>query len=212
MRLSGEAKFFVGVIVGTIAILIAAIFFFSKPQKEISQESLISADSWATGSAQPKVTLVEFADFECPACGSAYPFVKETIENHKDTLQYVFRHFPLEQHKNARLAAAAAEAAGAQGKFWEMHDLLFKNQTDLSQEKINGLALELKLDMERFTKEISDNTYTDKIEADIAEAIKIGVNSTPSFFLNGKKLSLFNFNQLSVEVEKAITASGSASQ
>lgn len=204
MKMTGETKFFMGVIVATIAILVGAIFFFSKPPKEVPLETLVSQDAWATGSATPKVTLVEFADFECPACGAAYPFVKQVIEGNQDNLRYVFRHFPLEQHKNARLAAQAGEAAGAQGKFWQMHDLLFKNQTNLSQETINGLGIELSLDMEKYTQELSKGTYMAKVDKDIADGKTLGVDSTPTFFLNGKKLSLFNFTELKTEVEKAL--------
>lgn len=204
MKMTGETKFFVGVVIATVAILVGAIFFFSKPPKEVPLETLVSQDAWATGSATPKVTLVEFADFECPACGAAYPFVKQVVEGNQDSLRYVFRHFPLEQHKNARLAAQAGEAAGAQGKFWQMHDLLFKNQTNLSQETINGLGIELSLDMEKYTQELSKGTYMAKVDKDIADGKTLGVDSTPTFFLNGKKLALFNFTELKTEVEKAL--------
>ncbi|MEK7166597.1 MAG: thioredoxin domain-containing protein, partial [Patescibacteria group bacterium] len=127
MKLTSETKFFIGVIIVTVAILGSAIYFFSRPPKTVSSDVLIPQEVWATGSATPKITLVEFSDFECPACGAAYPVVKKVTETYKDDLRFVFRHFPLAQHKNARFAAQAAEAAGAQGKFWEMHDLLFKN-------------------------------------------------------------------------------------
>lgn len=204
MKMTGETKFFVGVIVATVAILVGAIFFFSNPPKEVPLETLVSQDAWATGSATPKVTLVEFADFECPACGAAFPFVKQVIEGNQDSLRYVFRHFPLDQHKNARLAAQAAEAAGAQGQFWQIHDLLFKNQASLSQETINGLGIELSLDMEKFTQELTKGTYMAKVDKDIADGKTLGVDSTPTFFLNGKKLALFNFTELKTEIEKAL--------
>lgn len=207
MKLTGEAKFFVGIMAATLVILVGAVVFFSRPAKEVPMEVLGAQDAWATGSAQAKVTLVEFADFECPACGAAYPFVKEVVTSNQERLRYVFRHFPLDQHKNARLAAQAAEAAGAQGKFWEMHDLIFKNQTSLSLETINGLGIELGLDMDKFTKELNDGTYVGKIEKDIADGKTVGVDATPTFFLNGKKLSLFNFAELKIQVEKALQES-----
>jgi len=206
MKLSGETKFFAGVIVVTIILLIGAIALFSKPVKEVQVlgEKLVTETAWATGSATPKATLVEFSDFECPACGAVHPIIKQVIEQYKGDLKFVYRHYPLDQHKNARLAASAAEAAGAQGKFWEMHDLLFKNQTNLSQDAINGLAIELKLDMDKFTKEMTEGTYNQKIQKDVDEGTSLGINSTPTFFLNGKKLDLFNFADLKTKVETAI--------
>ena len=207
MKLSGETKFFAGVIIVTVILLVGAIALFSKPVEEVQVlgEKLVTESAWATGSATPKATLVEFSDFECPACGAAFPIVKQIVEQYKDDLKFVFRHFPLDKHKNARLAANAAEAAGAQGKFWEMHDLLFKNQTNLSQETINGFAIELKLDMDKFTKEMTDGTYNQKIQKDVDEGTSLGVNSTPTFYLNGKKLDLFSFADLKTKVETAIS-------
>lgn len=204
MKLTGETKFFIGVIVATILILVGAVVFFSKPPKEVPLENLVPESAHATGSAQAKVTLVEFADFECPACGASFPVVKQVTEKYKEDLRYVFRHFPLDQHKNARRAAEAAEAAATQGKFWEMHDSLFKNQTSLSPETINGLGIELKLDMDKFTKELTDGTYKDKVQSDVNDGVALGVTSTPTFYLNGKKLNLFSFADLETEVKKAL--------
>lgn len=206
MALSGESKFFIGVAAVTVIILAVAIGIFSKPSVEttLPEDKLVLSDSWATGSATPKATLVEFSDFECPACGQAQPTVKAVTEKYKDDLRFVYRHFPLDQHPNAKIAAEAAEAAGAQGQFWPMHDLLFANQTKLSQETINGLALELKLDMDKFTKEVSENKYADRIQRDVSDGITFGINSTPTFFLNGKKLNLFSFADLEKEVQKAL--------
>lgn len=209
MKLTGETKFFLGVIIATVVILGFAIAFFSRSPREaavVPADKLISADAWATGSATPKVTLVEFSDFECPACGAAQPEVDKVLAKYKDDLRFVYRHFPLDQHPNARRAAEAAEAAGAQGKFWQMHDLLFKNQTNLSPDVINGLGIELKLDMDKFTKEATGGTYAAKVKKDQADGVAVGVNSTPTFFLNGQKLNLFSFADLDKEVQKALEA------
>lgn len=202
--MTGETKFFLGVIIATVVILIGAIVVFSKPPKEVAVDVLVSDTAWATGSAEAKATLVEFSDFECPACGQAYPVVKQVVEKYKDELRFVFRHFPLDQHPNAFLAAQAAEAAGAQGKFWEMHDLLFDNQANLSQDVINGLAVELKLDMDKFTKELSDGTYAQKVRDEVSDGVALGINATPTFYLNNKKLSLFSFNDLEEEIGKVL--------
>lgn len=204
MRLSGETNFFLGVIIATLIILTGAIIFLAKPPKEISTELLVPQDAWATGSATPKATLVEFSDFECPACGSAYPTVKQVTEKYKDQLKFVYRHFPLDQHTQAREAANAAEAAGTQGKFWEMHDKLFENQTSLSKETYKKLAKDLNLDFEKFDKALTEDAYKDKVQRDVNDGIAISISATPTFFLNGKKLNLFAFSDLEGAVKKAL--------
>lgn len=204
MNNNSETKVFLGIIAVTIVILAGAIFLFSRPPKAIPSEKLIPQNVLGIGPSEPKATLVEFADFECPACGSAHPTVKRIVEKYKDEVRYVFRHFPLDQHKNARQAAQAAEAAAAQGKFWEMQDLLFQNQSDLSLENLKKLGAQLGLNMEQFEKDLADGKYKDKIQQDVNDGLSLGVNSTPTFFLDGKKLNLFNFNQLETEIEKAI--------
>jgi len=207
MKLTGETKFFIGVIVLTVTILVGAVVMFSRPPKEVPYETLVPESAWATGSANPKATLVEFSDFECPACGAVHPVVKQVVEKYPNDLKFVYRHFPLQKHNFAQIAAEAAEAAGAQGKFWEMSDLLFKNQSSISQDIINGLALELKLDMEKFTQELNQGTYKNKVNQDLLNGQALGVDATPTFFLNGKKLQLFSFADLDTEVGKAIGGS-----
>lgn len=204
MTLSGETKFFIGVIVTTLIIVVGAVVFFSKPAKEVSPEVLVASDSWATGSATPKVTLVEFSDFECPACGAAHPIVKEVVAKYADQLKFVYRHFPLAQHASAQKAAEAAEAAGAQGKFWEMHNSLFASQANLSNDEYQRLATELKLDTEKFRQELEAGTYAAKVQKDMSDGVALGVNSTPTFFLNGKKLNLFSFADLETEITKVL--------
>jgi len=215
MQLSGETKFFAGVAVATIVILIGAVFFLSKPAPEaapVSSERLIKEDSWATGSATPRATLVEFSDFECPSCGAVHPFIKQMSEQYQDSLRFVYRHFPLEQHTNAHLAAQAAEAAGAQGKFWEMHNLLFENQTELSKEKMIELATQLELDVDRFQQELENNTYKDKVDQEISDGLALSVNATPTFYLDGKKLTYSTFEQLQQQIAEAVATESATSQ
>lgn len=206
MNLSGETKFFAGIVIATIAVVVGAAVIFSKPPKPVSSALLVPENAYATGSADAKVTLVEFSDFECPACGSAHPTVKQLVEKYKDQLKFVPRDFPLEQHKSARYAAEAARAAGAQGKYWQMHDALFENQNDLSQENIASLAAKMTLDMDKFSKEMNEGTYKAAVQKDIDDGVALGINATPTFFLNGVKLNLFNFAQLGDEIEKALSA------
>lgn len=134
------------------------------------------------------VTLVEYGDYQCPHCGMAHPVVKQVREKLGDRLRFVFRHFPLAQvHPNAVRAAEAAEAAGAQGKFWEMHDLLFERQRELGDIDDAGLARwagELGPDVQRFEKELSGRVYHPRIQEDYRGGMRSGVKGTPAFFIN----------------------------
>ena len=204
MKPSGEAKFLIGSALLTLVILVGAIFMFSKGPKVVPQETLIPKDVLGVGAEEAKVTLVEFSDFECAACGAAHPFIKKALEKYPRDLRVVFRHFPLEQHKNAFLAAEAAEAAAAQDKFWEMADLLFESQTELSDGTIRGLAVELKLDMEKFNRDLQERKYKTKIAKDINDGQSLGVSATPTFFLNGQKINLFSLSDLDSEIQKQL--------
>lgn len=155
--------------------------------------STINDNENIKGNKNATTTLIEYSDFQCPACGSYYPIVKKVTEDLGSQVRFAYRNFPLPQHKNAKLAATVAEAAGKQGKFWEMHDLIFQNQSDWSEEK-NAAAIfakyaqELNLDLARFQTDIASEEIKTKIENDYKSGVKAGVNSTPSFFLNGKKM------------------------
>jgi protein-disulfide isomerase len=132
------------------------------------------------------VTLTEYGDYECPHCGAAYPIVQEVRRALGPELRFVFRHFPLSQaHPHAQRAAEAAEAAGAQGEFWGMHDLLFQNQDALEDSDLLRYAVSLKLDGERFARELSAGVHTDRVRRDFRSGVRSGVNGTPTFFING---------------------------
>ncbi len=132
------------------------------------------------------VTLVEYGDYECPYCGMAYPVVKTAQRVLGDDLRFVFRNFPLaEAHPHARIAAQAAEAAGAQGKFREMHDTLFEHQDALEPEDLVGYAEALGLDTGRFVRELEAGTYEKRVRDDFRSGVRSGVNGTPTFFVNG---------------------------
>ncbi len=163
-------------------------------QKNTSQDGNIADHVF--GKVGSKVTLIEYGDFQCPPCGNIYPVVKSISNQYKDQLQYIFRNFPIpDLHPNAKAAAASAEAAGLQGKYWEMHDKLFESQNDWSNlsssERIkffDNLAKGLGLDMKKFDADMSTAAITSKINYDIALGDKQSVQGTPSFILNGKKL------------------------
>jgi protein-disulfide isomerase len=138
------------------------------------------------GSADASAILVEYGDYECPICGAAYVTVKEIQQAMGDRLGFVFRNFLLtEMHPHARDAAQAAEAAGAQGSFWEMHDMLFENQDDLARENIAGYAKALGLDASRLIEEVSAGVYAKHVQEDFRSGVRSGVNGTPTFFIDG---------------------------
>lgn len=149
------------------------------------------------GSRDQKVMLIEYGDFQCPACASAFPVLKEVKEKFKDDMTFIFRNNPLTAiHPNARVGAAAAEAAGLQGKFWEMHDLLFQNQNAWSQASIDKRAglfesyaktIGVK-DLNKFKSDLGSKQVTDKIDFDLALGKKVQVQGTPTITLNGEKL------------------------
>lgn len=155
------------------------------------------------GNKDAKVVLIEYGDFQCPGCGSAHPIVKAMSEKYKDNLAFVFRNFPLTNiHPNARAAAAAAETAGQLGKYWEMHNILYENQDEWSSASTDaragifaGYAERIGLDKKTFTSKLDDTTnVSKKINFDLALGRKLNVSGTPTFYLNGKKLSEGQYN------------------
>jgi protein-disulfide isomerase len=134
------------------------------------------------------VTLVEYGDYQCPYCGAAYPIVKRVQQRLGDRLRFVFRNFPLSEiHPLALGAAEAAEAAGAQGKFWEMHDRLFENQRALDPSHLVQSARALGLDVGQFERALAEHTFLDRIHEDFLSGARSGVNGTPTFYINGRR-------------------------
>jgi protein-disulfide isomerase len=142
------------------------------------------------GDFQSPVQLLEFGDFQCPHCGAAHPMLKELTKKYGSRMVFIFRHFPLsESHPYAQLAAVASEAAGRQGKFWEMHDLIFENQAGLNEEMLIGLAKILHLNMVVFREDLTSPALLDQVESDFESGIISGVNGTPTFYVNGSRYS-----------------------
>jgi protein-disulfide isomerase len=137
------------------------------------------------GSADAPVTLLEYGDYECPYCGRAYPIVKQIQEELGDRLRFAFRNFPLNTiHPHASVAAQAAEAAAAQGKFWEMHDLLYEHQHDLAEADMVQYALKIGLEVYRFEADLAGETFAPRVREDFRSGVRSGVNGTPTFFIN----------------------------
>lgn len=146
-------------------------------------------DAAVKGSPDALVTIVEWSDFQCPFCSRVGPTIEQIQEKYGDQVRIAFKHNPLPMHNRAMAAAVAAEAAGRQGKFWEMHDKLFANGRALSDENIDAWAAELELDVEQFKNDQSDPALTKKIRAQQAQGAKLGARGTPSFFVNGRFVS-----------------------
>jgi protein-disulfide isomerase len=138
------------------------------------------------GPADAAVTLVQYGDYECPYCGEAYPIVKEVQARMGERLRFVFRNFPIStSHPHAERAAEAAEAAAAQDKFWQMHDILYENQRRLDDEDLGAYAELLQLDVERFEKEMGEHVHAGRVHEDFMSGVRSGVNGTPTFYING---------------------------
>jgi protein-disulfide isomerase len=159
------------------------------------------------GPLDAPLTLVEYGDFECPFCASATGVVDELRESLGDDLRYVFRHLPLKDvHPHAELAAQAAEAAGAQGRFWEMHDLLFEHHDQLELPDLIGYAAALGLDVERFTREVESGDYLPRIRDDISSAEESGARGTPTFFIDGRRqIGAYDFETLMDALRRDLT-------
>jgi len=140
------------------------------------------------GKKDAPVELVEYGDYQCPYCGEAYPIIKNIQQGAGDRLKFIFRNFPLKTiHPDALKAAIASEAAGLQGKYWEMHDLLFENQKSLKPHSLLLYADELNLNMDQFEADLVDQRFEKKVLDDFYSGLRSGVNATPTFFINGEK-------------------------
>jgi protein-disulfide isomerase len=140
------------------------------------------------GPAEAAVTLVEYGDYECPYCGAAYPIVKEIQSRLGERLRFVFRNFPITtSHPHAEQAAETAEAAAAQGRFWQMHDVLYENQKRLRDPDLRGYAESLGLDVERFDKDLAEHVHAARVREDFMSGVRSGVNGTPTFYINGAR-------------------------
>lgn len=203
MKLTQDAKLLIGVgIVTGIVALIAAFTIGNKPVPGKGQEILgeqqikllLRSDTHMTGPKKSNVSIVEFGDFQCPACGVAYGIVKQIEKEYKGKVNFAFREFPLMAHKNGYLSASAAEAAGAQGKFWEMYDMLYDKQKDWSDENraieiFVTYAKEIGIDADKFRKDVEAKKYDPIIQRDLTDGYELGISATPTFFINEKMYS-----------------------
>lgn len=193
MTLTSDAKFIIGILITTVLVIGGGTYITStkstsstgKVIPESLMERLVREDSPFLGATDATVTVVEFGDFQCPACGALHPALKEVKKQYADKrVRFVYRQFPLSQHENAMPASLASLAAHKQGKFWEYHDLLFEHQANLAAEDLTAYATQLGLNMETFTADSNSTEIKDAVQRDIADGRVLGVNSTPTIYIN----------------------------
>lgn len=182
-------------ILAAIAVVFGGIFWFSKSKSaKTNNTSQSAASNHVIGKNTTGVVLVEYGDYQCPACGQFYPIVKQLQSTYNDKIQFRFANFPLVQiHQNAMVSARAAEAASLQGKFWEMHDLLYENQNSWSTSSdpnpyFEQYAKSLGLDVTKFKSDMASSRVLDTINADVSQVQALGGSGTPTFVINGKKI------------------------
>ncbi len=188
------------IILAVVIVVLVGIFIATKPKTDSNASfngdaTKIQSDDHIEGNKNAKVTLIEYGDFQCPACGAVYPIMKDLKKQYANDVLFVFRHFPLISiHANAFSAARAAEAASMQGKFWEMHDKLYETQNiwgELStnqQATFEGYAKELGLDVTKFKADYESEAVANRINRDVSSASQFDAQGTPTFILNGKKI------------------------
>lgn len=207
----------------TIALIVVSVLalggykfvnWIKTPQDESLQEVVqVAENEWIKGNVNALITIIEYSDFQCPACASYAPVMKRLSQEFPDKLRIIYRHFPLVSvHANAVEAARAAEAAGLQGKFWEMHDMLFEKQDEWSKDgspkdKFTSYAQELELDEEKFLADYESKAIEEKVDQDLASANQLRLNSTPSFFLDGEKISPGGYDEFKALVEEKVNRS-----
>lgn len=186
------------IIMAVIVVAFLGIFFIGNAKKDSTGETTVGTISnHSIGNNAKNVELLVYGDFECPACGQFFPIEKAVTEKYKEDITFTFRHFPIDTiHPNARAAARAAEAAGAQGKFFEMHDLLYQTQSQWNSQAttnpqivFEGYAKQLGLDIEKFKADYIAEATNNTINADKNEGTNKGVSGTPTYYINGEKIN-----------------------
>lgn len=198
--MSSDTKILLVIAALTVGV-IGFIVFNSGSATQSFDPATIGRGGVATGSATPKVTLVEFSDFFCPACRAVSPTVDQIIQKDGDRVKLVFRHFPLPQHALAFKASQAAEAANLQGKFWVYRDRLFADQENLKGESFLAIAKDLGLNVDKFNSDLNSTEVIKKVQLDADDAKKLNLPGTPSFFIDGEKIELATYPDLVKAVE-----------
>lgn len=210
-----ETKVLGGILIFSAVLLIGAVSLLSLGQKKtvVETSDQVQNIDYSTGEKigtdSAKIKLVEYSDFQCPACKSFEPILKQILAENKDNIQFVYKYFPLPLHLNARPSANFAIYAATEGKFWEVHDKLFETQEEWAELKnpkdyFIKMGKDLGLNEAKLKEALDNNTYYDTMNKTFEEGQNIGVNSTPTLFLNGKKLSFQTFEELQQTIKQTL--------
>lgn len=203
----------VGAAVLLVALVVGGFLWYGSARPVASTTDLLAAkaDDWVKGKPTAQLTVIEYLDFECEACGAYYPLMKRLAKEYQDKVRFVTRHFPLPGHKNGLPASLAVEAAGRQGKYWEMHDMVFENQSSWGEKPVptpkafETYAQQLNLDMAKFRRDFNSREVRDRVERDRRSGVQLDVQYTPTFFVNGKKIeNPRGYEEFRVVVEAAL--------
>lgn len=216
---SRESKILIAILVVIVGGLIGLFMLTNsanEPKVDGDKTATVRPDTYKTGTGP--VQVVEYGDFQCPACGAAYPVVKQIQKDYEGKITFYFRQYPLTQlHPNAMAAAEASESAGAQGNFWAMYDKLYESQKEWenlaandAMTKFGDYAKALGLDGEKVKRAITSEQYKGRISQDIADGTTQGVKGTPTFFINGKAVDGFSYPILRDAIETALKEKGAA--
>ena len=194
--------FFAVLVVGVLGFAVMQSKSKAEPKRKIENPKIVQTDDHVRGKVGSEIVVTTYGDFECPACNSWEPELQKIEAEYGDRVAFIFRNFPITSaHVNALAAARTAEAANLQGKFWEMHDLLFskynewKGDNKSAQGKFESYAEELGLDMDQFRQDYKSEAVLDRVNSDAAAASELGVTATPTFFVNGELLELKNVTE-----------------
>lgn len=202
-------------VLGAIVLVVAGLIWLANGGGQkfvyVPGVSEVTADDHVVGKSGAKVTVVEYSDFQCPACAEYYPVLKELVAKYGDRVAFVYRNFPIPGHINGIPAARAAEAAALQGKFAEMEDRLFTHQAEWAAldsgslaKTFDSYAQALGLDMNKFRSDEASQAVLDKIDKDARSGVKAGVDATPSFFINGVKTQPLSYAEFSGKLDQAL--------
>ncbi len=200
------------VAVGLLTLIMVKLAMTPKTNNNNNQANIapVSDDDYFKDNSNATVTIVEYSDFQCPACAQYYQMLKQVHTDFGDKIKFVYRHFPLRTiHPNAQAASEAAVAAGLQGRFWEMHDQLFENQTSWSnlakpEESFIRYAENLGLNVEQFKSDLKSSQVKDRVNRDYNDAIKNGLNGTPTFFINGEAFAPRSYNDFANAINQRL--------
>ncbi len=197
-------------IIGVIVVvLIVSSVWYSNSEGQKNNAGVDTSKTFIKGNPEASITLVEYSDFQCPACAGFQPVLADVMNEFGNDIRFEYKHFPLPMHSLAEPAARAAEAAGQQDKFYEFHDVLFEKQKTWSNSSnpnalFTQYAEELGLDMQKFRRQMNASLLADKISDSKAEAKKLNVTATPTFFLNGEKMDLVSYEDFYQQIAQTV--------